>query len=158
MGLGLRTAEYQLSMRAAAAAGLSLLIANLISLPHPMFAFISAVIVTDLSPQASRALGRRRVIATLVGAGVGVLLNPLLGGGPGAVALAVLVAMIACQYMGASEGARVAGFVAGIIVLEGQPGSLVYAFYRIVETLLGVFVALAISYVPKLMSDNDADQ
>lgn len=155
---GPRTAEFQLAVRASAAAGLSILIADLLSLPHPIFAFISAVLVTDLSPRVSRSLGRRRIVATFVGATVGVLLNPLLGGGPAPVALSILAAMVACQLAGASEGARVAGFVAGIIVLEGQPGSLFYAVDRIVETLLGVFVALAVSYAPKLMRDDETEK
>src|SRR2546429_2580742 len=54
---------FQLSLRAAVAAGLALVAAQLLRLEHPLYAMISAVIVTDLVPSQTaeaRAPAARR--------------------------------------------------------------------------------------------------
>ena len=44
----------QLAIRAAVAAGLSVAIAQLFNLQYPIYAFLTAIIVTDLTPSESR--------------------------------------------------------------------------------------------------------
>jgi hypothetical protein len=51
----------------------------------------------------------------------------------------------------ARDGAKVAGFICGIIVLDHSPEPWVAAYSRFIETALGVVVAWLISYVPKLI-------
>lgn len=140
----------QLAVRASASAGLALWIAQLLHLREPIYAAIAAIIVSDLSPKESRKLGLRRIIATFIGATCGANLAQILPPGPLSVAFAVLVAMLACQFPGARDGARVAGFLSGLIVFAHDQ-SWEYAWVRLTETLLGVCVAWAISYVPKYL-------
>jgi hypothetical protein len=71
MMLGISTSGLQLAMRAGLAAGLSIAIAQFFKLEYPIYAFIAAVIVTDLSPAQSRRLGFIRIVATVVGALLG---------------------------------------------------------------------------------------
>ncbi len=151
-----RIPGIQLALRASGAAAIAMLVAELLRFPNPIFAFISAVIVTDLSPRVSRGLGLRRIVSTVVGACTGALLAPLLDGGAIAVGLSILIAMLICQFAGASDGARVAGFTSGIIVMGQAPNAWPYAVDRFLETILGVLVALTISYVPKLLA-NETD-
>ena len=63
----------------------------------------------------------------------------------------ILLAMLACQIIHARDGARVAGYICGIVLLDHSASPWAYAFHRLLETALGVGVAWAISYVPKLI-------
>jgi len=140
-----------LAFRAGVAGALATWIAMVLSLQYPIYAFIAAVIVTDLSPAQSRRLGLRRILATVIGAVCGAALSQLLGPGPVAVGIAVVVAMLLGTLLGAGDGARVAGYICGIVVLDHTAEPWLYATQRFVETALGVIVAWGISYVPKLV-------
>ncbi len=146
--------NIQLAIRAGLAGGVATWIAIYLSLEHPLYAFIAAVIVTDLSPKQSRSLGVRRIFATVVGAICGAALSQLLGPGSGAVGVAVVVAMLAASLFGAGDGARVAGYICGIVVLDHAAEPWLYASQRFVETALGVLVAWGISFVPKLIEQD----
>jgi uncharacterized membrane protein YgaE (UPF0421/DUF939 family) len=133
------------------AAGLALVLARFLELQYPLYAFIAAVIVTDLSPSQTRQLGVRRIVATVVGAVCGAALSPLLPPGPLTIGLGVLAAMLLSNLLRADEGAKVAGYICGIVLLEHGPEPWSYAFYRLVETILGIVAAVLISLVPKLI-------
>jgi len=111
-------AGFQLALRAAVAAGVSLGIAQALGLDYPIYAFISAVIVTDLLPSQSRHLGLRRLVATVLGAACGAALSPIVGPGPWGSGLSVLAAMLLSELAGARDAAKVAGFICGIVVLD----------------------------------------
>ena len=150
------TSGLQLATRCAVAATLAFAMAQVLKLDYPVFALIAAVIGTDLTPAQSRELGLRRLIATVVGAVLGAAGTSLGFVGVWAVGPSILIAMIICQLVGASEGAKVAGYICALIVLldeSTQPWH--YAFFRMVETALGVSVAWSISYVPKLLRPDD---
>jgi uncharacterized membrane protein YgaE (UPF0421/DUF939 family) len=143
---------FQLSIRAALAAGLAVAIAQLLRLQYPLYALIGAVIVTDLSSAQTRKLGSQRLAGTVLGATLGAALSPVLPPGPWAIGLSILAAMFLC-YLARLQGAtKVTGYVCGIVVLEhgGHPWS--YALYRLIETVLGIGLAMLVSLVPKLIS------
>jgi uncharacterized membrane protein YgaE (UPF0421/DUF939 family) len=144
-------AGIQLSLRASLAAGLSVAVAQFFQLEHPIYAFLAAVIVTDLSPAQSQRLGLHRIIATVVGAVCGAILGQVLSPNAVGIGLSILAAMVLCQLLQSAEGAKVAGFTCAIVVLEHSSEPWVSAFFRLVETLIGVSTALLISYVPKLI-------
>ncbi len=142
--------SVQLTLRASVAAVAALVLARWFELAYPIYAFIAAVIVTDLEPSTSRKLGLRRMLATVIGALCGALLSFLLPSGPVGVGFGFFVAMLLAQSLGAGEGSRVAGYICGIVLLDHSTEPWHYAFHRFIETLLGVAAAWAISYVPKL--------
>jgi uncharacterized membrane protein YgaE (UPF0421/DUF939 family) len=156
-------AGAQLALRAAIAGAFAVAIAGYFSFDFPIFAFITAVIVTDLSAAESRKQGLARLVSTIVGAIWGAILAPVIPSGPLAVGFSVLVAMLTCQVFAGSGGARVAAFVCGVIVLASPAEPWLYALHRLAETILGVAVAWAISFVPKLFhfeenNDTEADR
>ena len=145
------TIGLQVALRASLAAGLSIAIARQFGLQHPLYAFLAAVIVTDLVPSVSRRLAVLRLVATLIGALWGAMLSQLLPADDWVIGTSILIAMLTCQLLHSFEGAKVAGFICGIVVLEHGAMPWASAFNRLIETGLGIVVALAISYVPKLI-------
>ena len=147
--------SWQLPVRATAAAVLSLAIAGALGLPGPLYAFIAAVIVTDINPAASRLLGTRRIFATVIGAGCGAALSYVVPSGALGVGAGILAAMLLAQALKAGEGVKVAGYISGIVLLEHSSEPLFHALVRFIETVVGVSVAWVISYVPKLIRQKD---
>ena len=142
---------FQLALRASVAAGISIALAQLLGLPHPFYAFLAAVIVTDLAPSRSKRLALHRIAATALGALCGAALTLVLPAGPLAIGVSILIAMLVCQVVQVPDDAKVAGFICGIIVFEHSAEPWLNAWFRFVETMLGVIVALGVSYVPKLI-------
>jgi uncharacterized membrane protein YgaE (UPF0421/DUF939 family) len=141
-----------LTLRVAVAAIVSLYIAQLLGLKTPIFAFIAAIIVTDLDPAQSRRLGLRRIGATVVGAICGAVFSHVIDPTPWTIGASLAITMLICLLLRSPDGAKVAGFTCGIILLiPGEGGPWGHAFLRFVETVLGVCVAWSISYVPKLI-------
>ena len=147
------TAAIQLSLRAAAAAGLALGIAQLLRLQFPLYAMISAVVVTDLDPAQTRKLGLPRLAGTVLGASLGAAICVLLRPGAWEVGLGVLLAMLLSHLLRLRDAAKVAGYVCGIVIFDfgGDPWS--YALYRTIETMIGIALAILISLVPKLLRE-----
>jgi len=144
--------SLQLAVRAAIAAALSLVVAESLSRDSPIFALMAAVLVTDRSRSETRRLGGLRMLATVVGAICGGLLTLVLPGDPWAVGVGILIAMGITLLMRAPEAAKVAGYTCGIIVYAHGAHPWPYAWYRFLETTIGIGVAWLVSFVPKAIS------
>ena len=151
-----RITALQLSFRASTAGGLAVGIAQWLRLPFPVYALIAAVIVMDLSPSKTLELARQRMAGTLIGALVGAVLSYWLPEGPIAIGVSVLVAMLLAYVAGVQGGAKLTGYVAGIAVMSHGANPWSYAIYRVIETLIGIGMAVLVSLVPKLLRVPDA--
>ena len=156
MAFPIFTSSLQLSLRAAAAAGISIVVAQLLGLQYPLYAMISAVIVTDLEASQTRKLGLPRLIGTVLGGTLGAVICTLLYPGVLALSIGILLAMFLSSLMHQRDAAKVAGYVSAIVLLDHNADPWVYAFLRTLETLLGIGVALVVSFVPKLLPTNNA--
>lgn len=142
---------FQLSIRAALSAGLAVAIAQLLRLQYPIYALIGAVIVSDLSPSQTRQLGFRRLAGSVLGATVGAAISQSLPSAPWAIGLSVLAAMFLSHLLPLQGAAKITGYVCGIVVLDHGAHPWSYALYRLIETILGIGVAILVSLVPKLI-------
>jgi len=141
----------QLAVRAAIGAVAAWLIAERLSLPHPTFALVSTVVVTDLAAERTRQLGGLRMSATLIGAVVGAVLATIAGPRPLIMAIGIATAMLACTLIRAPETAKLGGFVAALVLMTEDGGSWLYAAFRLAETALGIAVAWLLALVPPLI-------
>ena len=148
----------QLAVRAALGAGISLAIARALNLETPIFALIAAVIVTDRDPAETRNLAIRRVISTAIGALCGVALAQVLGQTSWEAIIAIFVSMMLSIAVTQLGDPKIAAYLCALIIINYGDHPLHYAFYRFVETALGIVVAWAISLVPKLLDIEDDEE
>ena len=119
----------------------------------PIFALIAAVMCIQPYTRSMKAIAQRRVIGTLIGAGWGVitlLLEQAIRGIPDPDdILHYLIAAIGCGiviyftvWLNLAEMAQFAGIVFLIVVITqtGSGNVFVYAYHRIVDTLIGLVV------------------
>jgi uncharacterized membrane protein YgaE (UPF0421/DUF939 family) len=145
------TSGIQLALRAATAAGLSVALAWFCRFEFPIYALIAAVIVTDFSPERTSKLGLQRLVATVVGAICGATLRLVHEPNAWVIGLSILLAMLICHILRVHEGAKVAGYICGIIMIAHGTHPWSYALLRFTETVLGIGVAWLISFVPRVI-------
>lgn len=144
-------ASLQLAVRAATSAALAVWLAQLLRLQYPIYALIGAVIVIDLNPGRTRELALQRIAGTILGAAIGVVLCVSVATNAATIGLGIFAGMCLCHPLRLRGAEKVTGYVCGIVMLDHAGAPLVYAGHRLLETLLGVGVAIAVSFVPKLL-------
>jgi len=145
----------QLALRAGIAAALALAIAQALQLQFPLFVMIAAVIVTDLTPSQSRRLGFHRIAGTMQGAVLGALFSSIATSNPWTIGAGITVAMLISHVAQGTDGARIAGFVCGVVMLYQGDDVWSYAMHRFVETTVGIVVAWCVSHIPKLIRTDE---
>ncbi|MDE3208527.1 MAG: FUSC family protein [Pseudomonadota bacterium] len=135
-----------LALRACLASVLAVGTTEFLHLAYPIYALIAAVIVTDASNSVTRKLGGYRILGTGLGALFGAALSLTLGHSLLAIGLGVGIMMLALTLAGYNEAAKLAGYVAALVVLDHSSQPWVYALDRFIETTLGIVAALAVSF------------
>jgi uncharacterized membrane protein YgaE (UPF0421/DUF939 family) len=145
----------QLALRAGVAAAIALAIGHALHLQFPLFVMIAAVIVTDLQPSQSRLLGFHRIAGTIVGAVLGAFFSSVAPSNPWTIGAGIAVAMLISHLPQGADGARIAGFVCGVVMLYQGDDVWTYAMHRFVETAVGIAVAWTVSHIPKLIKTGE---
>ena len=149
---------FQLSVRSALSAGIAVALAYLFKFESPIYAMIGAVIVNDLSPLTTRELGIQRVAGSVVGGVIGAVVSYFFPASAWTIGLSVFVAMFLSYVLRLQGAMKLAGYLAGIVVLEHGGDAWRYGLLRVLETFLGIGVALLVSFVPKLISMDPSKQ
>jgi uncharacterized membrane protein YgaE (UPF0421/DUF939 family) len=136
---------------------LSVALAWLCRFEFPIYALIAAVIVTDFSPSRTSKLGLQRLVATVVGATCGAAFRQVHEPSAWVIGLGIFVAMLICHLSRIHEGAKVSGYICGIIMIAHGTHPWSYALLRFTETVLGIGVAWLISFVPRVIRIEETD-
>jgi Fusaric acid resistance protein family len=140
-----KCAMLLLAVKTAMAAGLCYWLARLAGLQDGYWGSISAIIVLQSNVGSTVTASRDRLIGTLIGAAFGAVFS-LLGDGLWVYLLAVVAAMVACSLLGLKNSSRLAAVTVTILLLVHRTGSnWTLPLHRVLEVLLGIVVALAIS-------------
>jgi hypothetical protein len=106
---------------------------------------ISAIIVLQSNVGSTVNASRDRLLGTLIGALLGFSFS-MFGALPWNYILAVLAAVLICGLLGLRSSSRLAGVTITIVMLVQSTGShQAIALDRVVEVLLGIVVALAVT-------------
>jgi uncharacterized membrane protein YccC len=134
------------SIRTAAAATVSVLIARLVHTPEAYWAAIATLVVMQSTLGATLTLSIERIAATALGASVGALEANFFGANLIAFALAIfLVGLLSIAFRLEKTAYRYASITLTIIVLiprSAAPWTI--ALHRFIEVSVGIIVALAV--------------
>jgi uncharacterized membrane protein YgaE (UPF0421/DUF939 family) len=135
------------SLKAAIAAVIAVLIFGLFGLPGPVWAAVSAVIVTEPNLHPSVKSASYRVIANLIGAFVGAALGTLIGPALPALAIGIVVTGIVCHFMRLDDALRPAYSAVVIVILASEGSKWVGSLDRVFAVALGCLCALAVGFL-----------
>lgn len=125
-----------------------LIIANLLQLQYPFYAAIATVISMENSVTNSFAAGKYRMMGTFVGAGAGLAFATIQPENIWLCALGTIVAIYICNLLKWNKSIPIAIIVFLAIMLNLQGDSpLHYSINRIIDTLIGVGVAVMVNYL-----------
>ena len=147
-----------MSLRAAVAAALSIATAQWWQLQFPIYAMISAVIVTDLKASETWRLGLPRLMGSILGAVLGAVTCAFLRPNAWETGVAIFAAMFLSHLLRLRNAAKVAGYVCGIVLLAFSNQPWEYALHRTIETVLGIAMAMLVSLVPKLLPADETEK
>ncbi|OAB26554.1 hypothetical protein PMSD_25570 [Paenibacillus macquariensis subsp. defensor] len=125
-----------------------LIISNLLQLQYPFYAAIATMISMENSVTNSFTAGKYRMMGTFVGAGAGLAFATIQPENIWLCALGTIVAIYICNLLKWNKSIPIAIIVFLAIMLNLQGDSpLHYSINRIIDTLIGVGVAVMVNYL-----------
>lgn len=143
--------KYKIGMRTlktGLAVGLSLFVSYLFDLNSPSLVGIAAIVAMQSSVNESLIAGKNRILATFVGALVGLLFSYLLPQNYFFLSLGIIVVIHIHNILGWKQSLTLSAIVFLIVFLyqEGEHSRLIYAINRLFDTSIGVIVSMIINY------------
>jgi uncharacterized membrane protein YgaE (UPF0421/DUF939 family) len=151
-------------LKTALAVTICVIISKLLKLEYPFYVAIAAIISMESSITSSYKAGRNRMAGTLVGALTGLLFASIQPGNAILCGLGTIVLIFICERFHWNNSISIAGivFIAIMVNLNGK-SPLLYGASRILDTFIGISVALLINYlvfppnIGKMVQDQYAD-
>ena len=138
--LGMRTFKTGLSV------ALGMLVAQLFNLRSPIFVVISAIMATKASVSDSFILGKNRMISTLVGASVGLILSYILPQNAIFLGVGIILVIYIHNLFNWKDSITLSAIVFSIIFMNTDTGRLAYAVNRTIDTFIGIIISMLVNY------------
>ncbi|MBD2681311.1 aromatic acid exporter family protein [Nostoc sp. FACHB-857] len=135
----------KMAFKMAIASAISLIIAQGLRWEYPFYAVIAAIIVMSSTHGSTLKLGIQRLIGTTIGAVAGAIFAIALGSNSLSLAVCVFLTVFFASYFKFNEAAKLAGYIAAIVILSHSQSPWIYAWHRYLETFLGIAVALVVN-------------
>jgi uncharacterized membrane protein YgaE (UPF0421/DUF939 family) len=127
----------------------ALYVAELLKLPQPYWAAISAFVVMGASVRATVQASSGRLIGTAIGAVVGAVFVVLWGSHLWSFGLAATLTALGCAALRLDQSYRLACVTVAIVMLiHSAESAWKVGLHRFLEVALGIVVALLISALP----------
>ncbi|HCW03592.1 MAG TPA: hypothetical protein DGK91_03030 [Clostridium sp.] len=135
------------------------LISRLLKLEYPFYSAIAAVIAMQTSVEASFKAGKNRMLGTFVGAVIGYVFALIYPGNIILITLGVMAIIHICNLLNWKSAVSIACVVfLSIMLNDSGRDHLYYSVNRLLDTLVGIIVALIINRFiapPKLEKAED---
>lgn len=145
------------NIKTAIAVFLCVIISWALKFEYPFYVAIAAIISMQSSVVESFTVGRNRILGTIVGAFIGFLCALLQPGNAFLCAIGLIIVVYICDLFNWNKSVTIAGvvFMAIMLNLNGR-SPVFYSINRIIDTLLGIVVAIFVNYFifpPKIIED-----
>jgi uncharacterized membrane protein YgaE (UPF0421/DUF939 family) len=138
--------SFHQALRTAIAAGLAYGLADLLHMPGPYWAAISAIVVMQSQVGATLTASRDRFAGTIIGALVGWATAVVWHNSVLLFALGVLAVVVICTALRFQNAGRLGGVTVAIIVLTPHTGPVWHiAIQRFLEVSFGIGISLAVA-------------
>ena len=151
MRLGMRT------IKTAVATVIAVIVSGFIGAESPFFMVIAAILTMQFTVADSFKNGKTRVLGTLLGAALGLLMTFILPRNPLGIGIGILAVIYVCNLLRWNQAIPIASVVFLSIIIsehESRMQIVQFSFSRILDTLVGIGIALAVNYFvapPKLV-------
>lgn len=149
--VGMRTIKTVLAV------SFTIFISEIFKLRSPFFAAIAAIIAMQTSVSESLGAGKDRMYGTILGAFIALLYTLVAPENPFFIGIAIFIIIYICNLAGWEKSVSISTMVFLSIVLNYKEGSrLDYAFFRTLDTLIGLIIGTLINYFihPPSLEDN----
>lgn len=139
--IGMRT------VKTALAVSLTILISQLFNLNSPFFAGIAAIMAMKTSVSESFSIGKNRMLGTIFGGIIALLFSYIAPMNVLSIGIGIVIIIYTCNMLGWKKSIQLSVIVFLSIILNYEEGSrLSYAFYRTLDTLIGLVIGTLINY------------
>lgn len=141
MKIGMRNVKTALSVL------ICILLFQLFKMGSPFYAAIAAIISMQSSVADSFKTGKYRMLGTFLGALVGLIFALIGHGSPILISLGIMIIIYISNLLKWNKSISIAGVVFISIMINMNGGSpFAYSFNRLVDTLIGITVAVLVNY------------
>lgn len=145
------------NIKTAIAVFLCVITSNILKLEYTFYAAIAAIITMQNSTISSFKVGKDRMMGTLAGASIGLVFALIQPNNAILCGLGVILLIYICNLLNLNSSIPIAGivFMAIMVNLNGK-SPILYSVNRIIDTFIGISVALLVNYL--LVPYNNSDE
>src|SRR5690554_7132665 len=137
--------KYRIGMRTiktGLAVSISVMIAELVGLSSPLFVGIGAISTMQASVSESFAMGKNRILGTIMGALVALVMSYLFPSNILFLALGIIIVIHFLNLLGWKKSITLSAIVFLAVFLNHEEAMIPYATNRVLDTFIGIVVGM----------------